>query len=83
MNALQAMEKFVQERLQLFMDKMRQFSRTGEQINLGKWCHFFAFDVIGELVRGRLPDILLCTETLLTLACAGFQRRLRYARVRH
>lgn len=49
MNALQAMEKFVQERLQLFMDKMRQFSRTGEQINLGKWCHFFAFDVIGEL----------------------------------
>lgn len=51
MNALQAMERFVQERLQLFMKKMREFSRTGEQINLGKWCHFFAFDVIGELVR--------------------------------
>lgn len=51
MNALQSMEKFVQERLQLFMRKMREFSRTGEHFNLSKWCHFFAFDVIGELVR--------------------------------
>lgn len=62
MNALQAMEKFVQERLQLFINKMREFSRTGEQINLGKWCHFFAFDVIGELVCDRSPGLLLCTR---------------------
>jgi hypothetical protein len=62
MNALQAMEKFVQERVQLFMNKMREFSRTGEEINLGKWCHFFAFDVIGELVRHDCLDILICSR---------------------
>lgn len=44
------MEKFVQERVELFMEKMRAFSRTDEKFNLSKWCHFFAFDVIGELV---------------------------------
>ncbi|KIW34719.1 uncharacterized protein PV07_01477 [Cladophialophora immunda] len=49
MNALQSMEKFVQERLQIFMGKMSTFAASGTQINLGKWCHFFAFDVIGEL----------------------------------
>ncbi|OAP56096.1 hypothetical protein AYL99_09275 [Fonsecaea erecta] len=49
MNALQAMEKFVQERLQIFMGKMSAFAASGGEINLGKWCHFFAFDVIGEL----------------------------------
>lgn len=62
MNALQAMERFVQERVQLFMDNMREFSRTGEQINLGKWCHFFAFDVIGELVR---PAAKCCAKSTL------------------
>lgn len=50
MNALQSMEKYVQERMRLFMNKMAAFSSTAEQLNLGKWCHFFAFDVIGELV---------------------------------
>ncbi|EXJ68442.1 uncharacterized protein A1O5_08234 [Cladophialophora psammophila CBS 110553] len=49
MNALQSMEKFVQERLQIFMSKMSGFAASGAEINLGKWCHFFAFDVIGEL----------------------------------
>ncbi|OAA63408.1 Cytochrome P450 [Niveomyces insectorum RCEF 264] len=49
MSALQAMEKYVQERLQLFMRKMSFFSTSGEVFNLAKWCHFFAFDVIGEL----------------------------------
>ncbi|KAH0828216.1 Benzoate 4-monooxygenase [Fonsecaea pedrosoi] len=49
MNALQSMEKFVQERLQIFMSKMSAFAKSGAEINLGKWCHFFAFDVIGEL----------------------------------
>jgi hypothetical protein len=49
------MEKFVQERLRLFMGKMAAFSSTGEQLNLGKWCHFFAFDVIGELVSLAFP----------------------------
>jgi hypothetical protein len=69
MNALQAMEKFVQERVQLFMNKMRDFSLTGEQINLGKWCHFFAFDVIGELVRP--PGCLIIVDTMLTLLYPG------------
>ena len=50
MNALQAMESFVQERLQIFMRKFSEFARTNTEVNLGKWCHFFAFDVIGELV---------------------------------
>lgn len=63
MNALQSMEKFVQERVRLFMGKMATFSSTGERLNLGKWCHFFAFDVIGELVSLALsyclrPDYL-------------------------
>jgi hypothetical protein len=49
MNALQAMEGFVQERLRIFLDKMAGFA-AGKEIDLGKWCHFFAFDVIGELV---------------------------------
>ncbi|EXJ59754.1 hypothetical protein A1O7_03901 [Cladophialophora yegresii CBS 114405] len=49
MNALQAMEKYVQERVQIFMRKMSEFAASGTEINLGKWCHFFAFDVIGEL----------------------------------
>ncbi|KAB5575347.1 cytochrome P450 [Coniochaeta sp. 2T2.1] len=49
MSALQAMETYVQSRLQIFLTKMRSFSLTGETINLSKWCHFFAFDVIGEL----------------------------------
>jgi hypothetical protein len=50
MNALQSMEGFVQERLKIFLDKMSGFATTGVEIDLGKWCHFFAFDVIGELV---------------------------------
>ncbi|KAJ9499212.1 hypothetical protein H2202_005369 [Exophiala xenobiotica] len=49
MNALQAMESFVQERLQIFMHKFSEFAKTSSEVNLGKWCHFFAFDVIGEL----------------------------------
>lgn len=55
MNALQSMEKFVQERVRLFMGKMAAFSSRGEQLNLGKWCHFFAFDAIGELVSPAFP----------------------------
>ncbi|KAF2099235.1 cytochrome P450 [Rhizodiscina lignyota] len=49
MNALQSMEEFVQARLQILLSKMAGFAASGEETNLGKWCHFFAFDVIGEL----------------------------------
>ncbi|RFU28115.1 hypothetical protein B7463_g8227, partial [Scytalidium lignicola] len=49
MNALQAMEKYVQDRLAVFMDKMSGFASNGQIVNLSKWSHFFAFDVIGEL----------------------------------
>jgi cytochrome P450 len=50
MNAIQAMEGFVQEKLKIFLDKMNGFAAGRNEVNLGKWCHFFAFDVIGELV---------------------------------
>jgi cytochrome P450 len=50
MNALQSMETYVQERLQILLAKMAEYMRSKEEIDLGKWCHFFAFDVIGELV---------------------------------
>ncbi|KAH8812118.1 cytochrome P450 [Xylogone sp. PMI_703] len=49
MNALQAMEEYVQDRLRVFMDKMSGFASNGQVVNLSKWSHFFAFDVIGEL----------------------------------
>jgi cytochrome P450 len=50
MNALQAMEKYVQDRLKVFIDKMSGFAASGHVVDLSKWAHFFAFDVIGELV---------------------------------
>jgi hypothetical protein len=50
MNALQSMESFIQERLQILLNKMSLFSSTLETLDLGRWCHYFAFDVIGELV---------------------------------
>jgi hypothetical protein len=50
MNALQAMEKYVQDRLRVFMDKMSGFAASRQVVDLSKWAHFFAFDVIGELV---------------------------------
>jgi benzoate 4-monooxygenase len=60
MNALQAMESFVQERLQIFMHKFSEFAKTSTEVNLGKWCHFFAFDVIGELVRLFMEHLPKC-----------------------
>lgn len=50
MNALQSMEGFVQERLKIFLNKMAGFANSRNEFDLGKWCHFFAFDVIGEIV---------------------------------
>ncbi len=58
MNALQSMEHFIQERLQIFLTKMSDYATSGAELNLGKWCHFFAFDVIGELVSTWLQNSL-------------------------
>ena len=60
MNALQSMESFIQERLQILLNKMSLFSSTLETLDLGRWCHYFAFDVIGELVSN---DSLALEET--------------------
>lgn len=51
MNALQSMEEFVQARLKVLLSKMADHVASGKETDLSKWCHFFAFDVIGELVR--------------------------------
>lgn len=50
MNALQGMETYVQARIQIFLRKFATFAGLDAEVNLSKWCHFFAFDVIGELV---------------------------------
>lgn len=73
------MESFVQERLQILLSKMSSFSSTRETFDLGKWCHYFAFDVIGELVRhgfvlaGGDPQLLTKSSVI------GVQRRVRNA----
>lgn len=44
------MEQYVQDRLLVFVKKMTKYASKGEIVDLSKWSHFFAFDVIGELV---------------------------------
>ena len=47
--ALKQMEPAVDECLALFLNQMSRFSRNKDPVDLTKWSHFFAFDVIGEL----------------------------------
>jgi hypothetical protein len=65
------MEKFIQERLQIFLNKMAGFATSENEFNLGKWGHFFAFDVIGELVCPRVCSKVICQMRLMGFLCSG------------
>ena len=43
------MEQYIHVCMNQFMNKMSQFAVEGSDVDLCKWVHFFAFDVIGEL----------------------------------
>ena len=54
MNAMQKFAPFIDDTIQLFMEKMNKFADTPDQpVDLGNWLHYFAFDVLGEVAFSR------------------------------
>ncbi|KAL4790363.1 cytochrome P450 [Aspergillus venezuelensis] len=46
-------EEYIDDCIDLFMEKMGRFSKTKENIDLGEWVQWFTFDIIGELFFGQ------------------------------
>ncbi|KAF2818629.1 cytochrome P450 [Ophiobolus disseminans] len=49
MSSLLSYEPYVDECIDIFLDKLSQFARSGTSINLVHWFQCYAFDVIGEI----------------------------------
>ena len=47
-NLLQS-EAAIDSCVNLFMDRLNEFSFKGEAVDLGAWLQYFAFDVVGEV----------------------------------
>ena len=47
-NLLQS-EAAVDSCVNLFMDRLNEFASRGDQVDLGAWLQYFAFDVVGEV----------------------------------
>lgn len=53
MSALVHYEPFVDECIELFIQRLAELSKTGLQIDMGRWFQFYAFDVIGLITYGK------------------------------
>ncbi|KAL4948676.1 cytochrome P450 [Aspergillus filifer] len=53
MSSVLESEEYIDNCIDLFMEKMDRFSKTEEKIDLGKWVQWFTFDIIGELFFGQ------------------------------
>lgn len=49
MSSLLSYEKYVDACIDIFLDKLSRFSRSGETIDLVHWFQCYAFDVMGEI----------------------------------
>jgi Cytochrome P450 len=46
-------EPFVDRCIDLFVDRLSEFSQSGREIDLGHWMQCYAFDVIGCITFGE------------------------------
>ncbi|KAL4936311.1 hypothetical protein BDV06DRAFT_233532 [Aspergillus oleicola] len=53
MSSVLESEEYIDDCIDMFMDKMSKFSRTKENVDLGEWIQWYTFDVIGELFFGQ------------------------------
>jgi len=53
MTSLLRMEKYVDDCSAVFVQKLREFGKTHETLNMARWLQFYAFDVVGELTVGQ------------------------------
>lgn len=51
--ALLEQEYIVKNYVEVFSDKMKEFSQKGELVNVTDWFAFTTFDIIGELALGE------------------------------
>jgi hypothetical protein len=49
MSSLVSYEPYVNNCIDIFTNRLRVFSKSGEAIDLSKWFQYYAFDVIGEI----------------------------------
>ncbi|OKL64466.1 hypothetical protein UA08_00990 [Talaromyces atroroseus] len=53
LTSLMSYEPFVNRCIDLFVDRLSEFSQTNEEIDLGHWMQCYAFDVIGCITFGE------------------------------
>lgn len=49
MSSLLSFEPYVDDCIDLFLDKLNDFARSGNCVDLAHWLHCYAFDVIGKI----------------------------------
>ena len=53
MAAMQQLGPFINDTVEMFMERLERFASGSGRMDLGDWLHFFAFDVLGEVAFGR------------------------------
>ena len=49
MSNITKMELAVDKTTALFFDKISAFALSGQTVEMDRWCHYYAFDVLGEI----------------------------------
>lgn len=49
MSSLVSYEPYVNNCIDIFTNRLRMCTKSGETIDLSKWFQYYAFDVIGEI----------------------------------
>lgn len=53
MAAMQQLAPFIDDTIELFMEKLDRFADVSGRVDLGAWLHYFAFDVLGEVAFSK------------------------------
>ena len=73
MSAIMNLEKNVDRVTMTFCEKMESFAESGEAIDITKWLHLYAFDVIAEIaVRALGTNLSGCYSNIFFTAWSSF-----------
>lgn len=65
LSSLVSYEPFVDRCVDLFLDRLREFSHSKKEIDLGYWMQCYTFDVIGCITYGErygMQSVNICTQ---------------------